>query len=169
MRLMRMMKLTIKTICYQHLAKVKLLKWIMKKILTISKKSDTLPQRKNEVGKFAQSRLKMSQATKFVWMSLLLLHTVIMKLVVLALSLKWMMRNVMRIIHFTASINLIIIAIIFQESTIIIDTNKRSTFNIQGWKDQAALIMNLGDTKKVIMTTSVMWEKMTKSMSNIWI
>ena len=78
-RLKRMMKLTIRTTCSPLLAKEKLPKWIMKKILTISKISDTLPQRKKEIGKFGQNLLKISKAIKFVWMTLWLLHSVITK------------------------------------------------------------------------------------------
>jgi hypothetical protein len=78
-RLKRMMKLTTRTIYSPPLAKEKLPKWIMKKILKMSKTSDTPPQRKKEIGKFVQSLLKMLQAIKFVWTNLWLLHSAITK------------------------------------------------------------------------------------------
>ena len=85
-RLKRMMKSTIRTTYSPPLAKEKLPKWIMKKILKMCKTSDTLPQRKKEIVKSAQNLLKMSQAIKFVWTTLWLLHSAIMKLEVLVLS-----------------------------------------------------------------------------------
>ena len=78
-RLKRMMKLTTRTIYSPPLAKEKLPKWITKKILKMSKTSDTPPQRKKEIGKFVQSLLKMLQAIKFVWTNLWLLHSAITK------------------------------------------------------------------------------------------
>lgn len=79
-----------------------------------------------------------------------------------------MKKNVKKTIPVIIRLKVITIVIVFLASMTNKDINKRSTYLTQVWKDQVVHIMNLGDTKKVIMTRNVLLGKKMKTMNKIW-